>query len=35
MAGKRILSEAEIAAYRRDGYLVPRFRLPAADLARL
>ncbi len=35
MAGKQILSEAEIAAYRRDGYLVPRFRLPAADLARL
>ncbi|MBT5110244.1 MAG: phytanoyl-CoA dioxygenase family protein [Rhodospirillaceae bacterium] len=30
-----VLDDAEIAAYRRDGYLVPRWRLPAADLSRL
>ena len=29
------LSAAEIAAYRRDGYLVPRYRLPPAKLAAL
>jgi hypothetical protein len=29
------LSEDEIAAYRRDGYLVPRFRLQGSALARL
>lgn len=30
-----ILGEDEIAAYRRDGYLVPRWRLPQTALARL
>src|SRR4029079_14710364 len=30
-----MLSPAEIAAYRRDGYVVPRFRLEGADLAGL
>ncbi len=29
------LSDDELAAYHRDGFLVPRYRLPAADLARL
>lgn len=33
--GRTILSDAELAAFRRDGFLVPRYRLPAADLARL
>jgi hypothetical protein len=30
-----LLDAAEIEAYHRDGYVVPRFRLPAADLSRL
>ena len=30
-----ILSPEEVAAYRRDGYIVPRFRLEGADLAGL
>lgn len=30
-----MLSDDEIAAYRRDGFLVPRYRLPAQDLAAL
>ena len=30
-----VLNEEEVEAYRRDGYLVPRWRLPAADLAKL
>ena len=30
-----ILSEAELAAFRRDGFLVPRYRLPPKDLAAL
>ena len=30
-----ILSDAEIAFYRAKGWLVPRYRLPAADLAKL
>jgi len=29
------LDEAEIAHYRREGFVVPRFRLPAAEVARL
>lgn len=32
---QRLLSEEERAAFRRDGFLVPRYRLPAADLAAL
>ena len=31
----RPLSEVEIAAYRRDGYLVPDFCLPEATVARM
>lgn len=34
-ATAHVLGVAEIAAYRRDGYLVPRWRLPAADMAKL
>ena len=30
-----VLSEAEVAAYRRDGFLVPRFRLEGSRLAQL
>lgn len=30
-----VLDNDEITAYRRDGYLVPRWRLPAADLSKL
>jgi phytanoyl-CoA dioxygenase PhyH len=30
-----VLSEDEVAAYNRDGFVVPRYRLPEADLARL
>jgi len=30
-----VLTAPEIAAYHRDGYVVPRYRLPAAELARL
>ena len=29
------LSTAEVEAYHRDGYLVPRYRLPPSDLALL
>jgi ectoine hydroxylase-related dioxygenase (phytanoyl-CoA dioxygenase family) len=29
------LDEAEIAHYRREGFVVPRYRLPAAEVARL
>ena len=32
---RRLLSEEELAAYRRDGFLVPRYRLPPEDLATL
>lgn len=32
---RAVLSPEELAAYRRDGYLVPRFRLPPAMLERL
>lgn len=31
----RLLSEAEIAAYRRDGYVVPDYCLPEATVARM
>jgi len=30
-----VLAPEEVAAYRRDGYIVPRWRLPADDLERL
>jgi len=33
--GRRILGDDEIAVYERDGLLVPRYRLPPADLAKL
>jgi hypothetical protein len=29
------LTQSDLAAYRRDGYIVPKYRLPAGDLARL
>ena len=32
---RSVLSPQEVAAYHRDGYLVPRFRLPPAALERL
>jgi hypothetical protein len=32
---RKILGEDEVAAYHRDGFLVPRHRLAAADLAHL
>lgn len=32
---RKILSDDEIAAYRRDGYLVPRWHLPSDGLAKL
>lgn len=32
---RKILSDDELAVYRRDGFLVPRYRLPAEDLAAL
>jgi len=32
---RRILSDDELEAYRRDGFVVPRYRLPARDLAAL
>ena len=35
LSGEKILSDQEIAAYRRDGYIVPRFRLQGAELAKL
>jgi ectoine hydroxylase-related dioxygenase (phytanoyl-CoA dioxygenase family) len=34
-ASPRVLGADEIAAYQRDGFVVPRWRLPHADLARL
>lgn len=35
MNSTKVLGDAEIASYHRDGILVPKFRLPAADLERL
>jgi hypothetical protein len=37
LAGRmgNFLSEEEIATYHREGYVVPRYRLPADELARL
>jgi ectoine hydroxylase-related dioxygenase (phytanoyl-CoA dioxygenase family) len=35
MSASGILSDDEIAAYRRDGYVVPRFRLEGGDLEAL
>ena len=35
MPAHRMLSDEEVAAYHRDGFLVPRYRLPQADLAAL
>jgi ectoine hydroxylase-related dioxygenase (phytanoyl-CoA dioxygenase family) len=35
MSAPCLLSDDEIAAYRRDGYVVPRFRLEAGDLRAL
>jgi len=34
-ASTEIIGECEIAAYRRDGYLVPKWRLPSRDLEKL
>lgn len=34
-SARKILSDGELAAFRRDGFLVPRYRLPQADLAAL
>ncbi len=33
--GRKIFGDDEIAAYERDGLLVPRYRLPAEDLVKL
>jgi chlorinating enzyme len=35
VAGRKVLSTDEVAKYHRDGFLVPRYRLPDADLAKL
>src|ERR1700722_18804448 len=35
MSASRILSEIEVESYRRDGFLVPRYQLPAAAVLQL
>ncbi len=35
MVNPEVMGADEIAAYRRDGFVTPRWRLPAADLAKL
>ena len=30
-APRKILSDSELAAYRRDGFLVPEYRLPLVE----
>lgn len=32
---RKLLSDDEVAAYHRDGFVVPKYRLPAAELAEL
>ena len=34
-APRKVLTDSELAAYRRDGFLVPKYRLPPRDLAAL